>query len=67
MKEMKTNELEICDLSYLEAIISQSQDVFYAWACRYGDWKGLFCDIYILCDALSFSPKILWKVTTFKQ
>lgn len=37
MKEMKTNELEICDLSYLEAIISQSQDVFYAWACRYGD------------------------------
>lgn len=27
---------------------------FYAWACRYGDWKRLFCDIYILRDPLSF-------------
>lgn len=56
MKEKETNELEIRDLSYLGAIISQRQDVFYAWACRYGDWKGLFCDIYILCDPLS-SPQ----------
>lgn len=28
MKEKETNELEIRDLSYLEAIISQRQDVF---------------------------------------
>lgn len=54
MKEKKTNELEIRDLSYLEEIISQRQVDFYAWACRYGDWKGLFCDIYIFCDPLSF-------------
>lgn len=54
MKEKETNELEIRDLSYLEEIISQRQDDFYAWACRYGDWKGLFCDIYIFCDPLSF-------------
>lgn len=37
MKEKETNELEIRDLSYLEEIISQRQDDFYAWACRYGD------------------------------
>lgn len=37
MKEREPSELEIHDPAYLEAIISQHKDVFYAQACRYGD------------------------------
>lgn len=54
MKEKEPSDLEIHDPAYLEAIISQHKDVFYAQACRYGDWKGLFCNIYIFYDPLSF-------------